>query len=255
MSNPIYIYTKDNQQIYNKFYSQHTWDKRNSLASRYILYLTKKLLRNFDIIKIKKIIDVGCGDGSKTYNLSKIFSEARIKGIDFSEAGITRASQFYTKENDKISFGLCSAEEKNYLNEDYDLITSFYVLEHIKNWESVVDYWVKSGTKYILIFVPIGKMYKFESTEHFQHFKKDGLKEYFLSHGYQCINSFCWGFPFYHPITKITLDIKRKTIRNTMSKKPSLFLQLIYNILYLLYTRCTSKSFGGDFIGLFEKIE
>lgn len=158
------------------------------------------------------------------------------------------------EDPEQVTFEYCDINSSYYLTTPYDLLVSFYVLEHIQVWESVIDYWVQSNIKYIIIFVPIGKMYKNDLREHFRHFKKYEIKEYMLASGYKLLNAFYWGFPFYYPITKIAIELQRGTIHNTMAKKPSFFLKRVYDIMYFFYTKCCSKKIGGDFIGFFEKI-
>ena len=243
----------DNKRDYDQYYSKVSWDKRDSLASRYILYLSRLLLEKIDCAEIKKVVDVGCGDGAKTFNLLQLFKNANILGVDFSAPGIEHANRLYKKLSSRIRFEVYEAENIAYLNNDVDLVTAFYVLEHIKDWKSVVDSWFLSGVRYVLLFVPSGRMYRYDKIEHYQHFPKGTLEKYFSSCGYDCINSFYWGFPFYHPITKIALDIGMNSARETTSQKPTFFLNLIYDVLYFLYTRCTSRRIGGDFIGLFQR--
>ena len=246
----------DNKKSYDEYYSKVTYDKKNSLAARYILYLSKELLRAIDCSKIKTVIDVGCGDGSKTYNLLQLFEHANVLGVDFSASGIEHAINTYKNTAPpRIDFKLCDAENADYLNNDVDMVTSFYVLEHIENWQQVVDQWVSSKVKYVLCVVPSGRMWRYDRVEHYQHFPKGILEEYFARHGYVCLSSFYWGFPFYHPITKIALDIGMDNARKATAGEPSPFMNLIFDILYFLYTRCTSRRIGGDFFGLFQRKE
>lgn len=51
-------------------------------------------------------------------------------------------------EYSQITFECCDVNSNYYLTTPYDLLVSFYVLEHIQAWESVVDYWVQSNIKY-----------------------------------------------------------------------------------------------------------
>jgi hypothetical protein len=50
------------------------------------------------------------------------------------------------------------------------------------------------------------------------------------------------------------MDLFQNSVKEYISKEPSFFSKLMYNTLYILYTKFTSKRVGGDFIGLFKKL-
>jgi ubiquinone/menaquinone biosynthesis C-methylase UbiE len=247
------INTIDNKTLYDGFYGKHNWDKRLSLSTRLVNYLVKELVKDIDLSDVKNVLDVGCGDGSKTFNLLNVFPSANVGGVDYSTEGIILANNLYSSLSNRIEFIENDITKNNYIIKNYDLIASFYFLEHIEKWENVVEYWVSASIKYLMIFVPIGKMYKLESKEHFRHFKKHEIENFLSCRDYKCIKKFYFGFPFYHPITKIAMDIFHNSVKEYISKEPSFFSKLMYNILYFLYTNLTSKKIGGDFIGLFKK--
>jgi cyclopropane fatty-acyl-phospholipid synthase-like methyltransferase len=244
----------DNKKLYDDFYSKDIWDKRSSLSTRLVNYLVKDLVKGIDLSDVNAVLDVGAGDGSKTFNLLNIFPTATVEGVDYSSEGVIRANNLYSSQSDRINFFEGDVNINNYINKKYDMVTSFYFLEHIENWQNVVEYWVSSNIKYLMIFVPIGKMYKMESKEHFRHFGKKEMEDFLTARSYKCLKKFYYGFPFYHPITKIAMDLVQNSVKDFIAKEPSFFAKLMYNVLYILYTKFTSKRVGGDFIGLFEKI-
>ena len=90
----------------------------------------KKFLKEGD-----KILDFGCGTGIGSFILQKGES-VRITGIDIDKALIDFAKRIYNPSNinfiqkDVIASGL---------EETYDLIVVSEVLEHIENWERVLE--------------------------------------------------------------------------------------------------------------------
>jgi len=98
-------------------------------------YKAKKLLGWLPNLYNKKIniLDFGCGDGTMASYVSKLFPQAKIKGIDISQESIYCAKKkfptinFYCTEN---------LNEKN----SYDLIYSAGVFHHIefKNHKNIL---------------------------------------------------------------------------------------------------------------------
>ena len=88
--------------------------------------LKKKKLNNI------KILDVGCGGGLVSegiYNLG-----AKVTGIDFVAENIKIAKNHATKNNLKIKY-LRKDFEKEKIQNKFDVIIIFEVLEHLTDWE------------------------------------------------------------------------------------------------------------------------
>src|SRR5436189_5538052 len=89
--------TVDNRAIYDENWDQWLDMKRIGPASRWLRSLIRKQVN--PIRKggpISSILDVGCGEGTITWELANYFPEAETTGIDFSIAGITCARASYT---------------------------------------------------------------------------------------------------------------------------------------------------------------
>ncbi len=79
-----------------------------------------------------KILDVGCGGGIVSEGIAKI--GAIVTGIDFVKANIEVAKKHSKKNNLKISY-IVKDFEKDKINNKFDAIIIFEVLEHLDNWE------------------------------------------------------------------------------------------------------------------------
>lgn len=90
---------------------------------------TLKLLGN---VKGKKILDLGCGTGIYSKLLTK--KGAKIKGIDISNKMIEIAR----KENSNVEFIVGGIEKLPYKNNEFDIVLSALVLEHVKNWSKIL---------------------------------------------------------------------------------------------------------------------
>ncbi len=79
-----------------------------------------------------KILDVGCGDGSK---LSKLGSkESKRYGCDISKAGTDRGKKLYKE----IIFSVFSGTRLPFKSDFFDLTTTHFVLEHTKNPKALI---------------------------------------------------------------------------------------------------------------------
>lgn len=241
----------DNKTEYDDYYSRVDFDKRHSLAARYIQYLYGELLTGIDRASFRKVVDVGCGEGGKTRNLLELFPRASVAGLDFSSAGIDFAKKTYS--DPRLEYICVDAESAaEYLKGGVDMVVSSYTLEHIQNWRDVIASWAAAKIPWVLCCVPAGRMWRQDRREHYLHFKNGLLESSFKDLGYDVVKKFYWGFPFYHPLTKIALNINLEGTRRITTSRPSALRKFIEDTLYFLYTRATSKTIGGDLFALFH---
>lgn len=104
---------------------QHYWHSRRFQEAKKIL----------EAIKANKILDVGCHGGKFTSVIFKTISKAEIFGIDISRKAINYASNRYPQ----INFQVGRAEKIPFPNSNFDLVTCFEVLEHLKNPPKVIN--------------------------------------------------------------------------------------------------------------------
>ena len=86
-------------------------------------------------IKNLKILDVGCGGGIICEPLARLGAE--VTGIDFAPNNIKAAKIHSKKNNLKINY-IYKDIEKSKLNEKFDIILMFEVLEHLDDWKTTI---------------------------------------------------------------------------------------------------------------------
>lgn len=129
----IQLKTKANQkildQIYSKFYRYPSAILKQFYPSRDNFFL-KNLFKNFQLNKIKKILEIGCYDGYILNEIKKKFPNIIVAGCEPSE-GADIANRF--KLNVKKSF----FDKFIFKNQIFDLIIIRHTLEHINNLNKI----------------------------------------------------------------------------------------------------------------------
>ena len=101
-------------------------------------------------IRNLKILDVGCGGGIICEPLARL--GAKVTGIDFAPNNI-KAAKIHSKKN-KLKINYINKDiEKSKLNEKFDIILMFEVLEHLDNWKKTIKNIKKNLNKNGLIII------------------------------------------------------------------------------------------------------
>ena len=241
----------NNKEFYSDYWNENMIEYlSHSSGSRWFRYLLNELLKEIPREKIRTAADIGCGIGNKTAQIAQYFKSAKVTGYDFSKQGVNVAKNYYRINNlDFIAGDVIKTKKKD----NYDLITAFELLEHIKDWKKLADSLIKINNKYFIISVPVGRMRPYEKhIGHFRNYKKGEIESYMNSQGYKTVKTFYAGFPFYSPITREISNIFYKNY-SVPKGKMSPISKLIHNIWYFLFRYCSLKNKGDTFIGLFEK--
>jgi len=244
--------THDNKAIYNAHWQAWVDMKRYGPANRWLRSLLVDVTHDIAPEQVVTILDVGCGEGTNTAFLAEVFAHADITGIDFSSEGIRIANMHYAREKLHFRFDDESFVLKNY---QFDLITSFDVLEHIHDWQAFLIDMSNAANKYILLAVPTGKMRPFEiKVGHLRNFKSNEIESFLAARGWRVKEAFYAGFPFYSPIYRDICNIFDVGDNDYVKGNYGFFTKVLCSVLFGLFAKCSTKRKWGDyFVGLFEK--
>ncbi len=109
------------------------------------------ILDSIALLKPEHVLDVGCGCGSFTAELSPHCGE--ITAIDSSTALIDLCKNENQKPN--ITYVCMDARNIAYPDAGFDLVLERDCLHHILEWEKVLDEMMRLSSKYVLIEEPI----------------------------------------------------------------------------------------------------
>lgn len=242
----------DNHKNYESLYDemwQNDWGdmERFNPTAR---HLERKIIDFIQKLRVKSVIDVGCGMGVNLKPLSLKFKKIKLAGTDISKKSIEMARKYVGDK--KIDYYPLDISKKT-LKKKFDLVLCSQVLEHIPNDVSSIKNMASMTSKYLLITVPSGD---YNSTSklvgHVRHYSKEELISKVKLSGLKVSYVEEWGFPM-HTIYKKALNIlpenKKKQIglgRYSASKK--LLSDLLF---YLFYLNMFNK--GHNIILLAEK--
>jgi len=83
-------------------------------------------------VKGGRILDLGCGIGNFSYQLSKIYPSAKITGIDDADYSIDVARALYGNTSN-LTFELMDGTNLKFHNQDFDTACFLEVIEHLED--------------------------------------------------------------------------------------------------------------------------
>lgn len=148
------------KNIYDKFgkdYHQRDKVLGRAFCKQFIVVPAMTFLIR-DIVRNKKVLDLACGAGFFTRNLSS--RGAEVIGLDFSKTLIEIAC----KENPRIKFCVGDARKTPFKNSQFDIISSNLMVHYIKNikllFNEVSRILKKRGLFIFSIHHPISQIFK-----------------------------------------------------------------------------------------------
>ena len=132
-------------------------------------------------IKNLKILDVGCGGGIICEPLARL--GAKVTGIDFVPNNII-AAKIHSKKN-KLKINYINKDiEKSKLDEKFDIILMFEVLEHLDDWKKTIKNIKKNLNNNGLIIIStinrnlLSKLFAINIAENILHWIPKGTHDY-----------------------------------------------------------------------------
>ncbi len=183
---------------YNKHISQ------NPIQKALIENFYKNLIQIIKPLKVKKILDVGCGEGFTLDKFKKERIGYELVGIDYSDDALKLGKKAYPGLNLKKGDIYKIKEPDN----AYDLVLATEVLEHLEDPSKALEELIRVSNKYIVLSVPNepffiianflrGKYVKRfgNHPEHINHWTFISFESFLKKHGLRIVKSvhpFAW---------------------------------------------------------------
>jgi len=193
-----------------KGYEYTKYKTKNPVVQKLIERFFRRVARVIKDLEFSKVLDAGCGDGEALVKLRSMLPDTKnIIGADLDADQINSARM----REPEITFEVCDLKQLPYKDDQFDLVLSLEVLEHISNPEQVLKELVRVSSKYIILSVPhepifmIGNLLRGKNIAHLgndpQHINHWGLRSFhrFIS-GYIDVISVSSSFPWLIAIGK-----------------------------------------------------
>lgn len=243
----------DNNKLHYEKKYETSVEYRYKTNTRYQRFLVEKLEKLIPCENIESVCDVGCGQGLNTVFFVSDFPNAEVLGIDLSSKGIDFAISHYG-DYERINF--CCEDIMNYDMDStsFDIVTAFELLEHLEHWEPVAKSMCHAAKKYIIVSAPIGKMREYEVKHgHYRNFQHGELEQFFNNNGFETVQVYYAGFPFWSPMTRDLLNLVPGD-STKVQENISILGKMASLMLYFLFRYCSTVKRGGDqFVGLFRR--
>ena len=253
MSRAVLKADLDNKEIYDANWASWTYMKVHGPASRWLRFLIQSQLELIpNPNKIRSVLDIGCGEGTATFFLSEQLPNADVLGVDFSKVAIACAQSRYIRKNLKFQYD----DELHCLQNRYDMVTAFEVLEHVDDWRNLVRRVALAADRFVMFSLPTGRMRAFErELGHYRNFERGEMERFLAESGFAPVAVFYAGFPFYSPFYREVCNLTYSVSDSFMVGRFGFGRMLLAQIFYALFRLSTKRQFGDQFCGLFARNE
>lgn len=229
---------KESASYYNDIWSNMWGDmQKYGPVHRHHKRLLKKLLPDTNY---NTILDIGCGNGENLIYLQQYFPHAKLTGIDISCKAFEASKDIFPDIRFR-EFDITTG----FIQEQYDLIICFDVLEHIENDFMALQNIYRMVNKHLIVSTLEGTMRSFEKEiGHVRRYEKDELEDKLDRNGFKILKKINWGFPFYSPFYLNLLNIG-STNKQSYGQYSRSKIALCNVLYYLFYLSVPSK---GDIV-------
>lgn len=191
------------------------------------------ILRLLKKLSFKTILDAGC---AQHYLLEMITQKFPVKGYgcDLSHQIIAANQQ----RAPHCEFKQLDLEKSTWGNQQFDVVISSEVIEHIHDWQAAVKNLASMAKHYLLITVPGGRKRRVdEIVGHYRHFQGKELIAAIEAQGFTCERMIRHGFPMHSLYKRIINLIGPDDLYLSFhsGKQYSFFKKLLAHLLYFAF--------------------
>lgn len=139
------FYTNYDDRIYEKRFNSPYKVRRYAHLQQYQSVLKQ-------VSPGMRVLDAGCGDGVLSLMLAK--KGVVVIGTDISEPNIEAARKFAVEEDINVDFRVADIENLPFDDNEFDMVVSSHVLEHIPNFDKGLNEIMRVTKKRAVIAIP-----------------------------------------------------------------------------------------------------
>jgi 2-polyprenyl-3-methyl-5-hydroxy-6-metoxy-1,4-benzoquinol methylase len=173
----------------NKFNHNFTKIKEDETTQKYFDRISKgpshkfieNIIKEIKPLKVKNILDVGCGTGYVTKEIAKI--NQNITACDTDADRVRLAKGFVGEDiRNNITFLTIKPGKLPFKDNSFDLVVCFEVLEHVPNYMGLIKELKRVSKKYVLITVPNEPYFRIANFLRLKYFKSLGNSPGHINH-------------------------------------------------------------------------
>ena len=133
----------------------NTYDKygsTNPVVRRLMAGFERTLDELFERAAPASVLDVGCGEGVLSARWADRLDPGRVVGIDLEDPKLE--GEWAQRGRANLEFRAMAAEQLQFADEEFDLVTATEVLEHVSDPELVLTEMARVARGYLLVSVP-----------------------------------------------------------------------------------------------------
>jgi ubiquinone/menaquinone biosynthesis C-methylase UbiE len=243
----------DNRAIYAVRWPDWLDMKTFGPSNRWLRSIVEDLVQSLPpTFPLRRVIDIGCGEGSHTALLARKLKGATVLGVDRSKSGIECARARFHEPN--LQFEVAESLH-DIPSEAHDLVLSLEVLEHVDDWREFTRELARVSSRFVLVSFPTGRMRQFEvNIGHLRNFSHGEFERFAASIGLRPVDVRYAGFPFYSPIFREICNYANSGENKLTIGRYKWWQRRLCDFILLSFRYFSTRHKHGDqFCGLFTK--
>lgn len=196
---------------------------------------TEELLKLVAKLKVRTVLDVGCGAGNNLAALAHAMPQLVLSGVDISREALALAAQRVPGADLRELDVQCEN-----LGARFDLVMAIQVIEHLADDAAALRNMALMANHWVLVTTMRGHMRPSEqSIGHFRNYSDNELRKKAETAGLEVIDLFGWGFPFYSPLYRTMIEwLPGGPPQGKIGTKQQALAKALYHLYSLNIPRC-----------------
>lgn len=238
----------DDSYDWNKHWSVYDANTQNNPAQLFRFRVVADLVSQ---LPGSRLVDIGCGQGDLLRHLATTFPALSLAGFELSQSGVDATKQKVPTAEVQV-LDLYSAQAPGILSQVHaEIGTCSEVLEHVPD---PVSFLSRARTAllpggFMVATVPGGPRTGFDiQIGHLQHFTRSSIQSIFEQAGYEVVNVYGAGFPFFN-VYKLAVMSRGQKVAEDYEGRTTIVFRAALKVFGFLFNLSRVKSrFGWQLV-------